>query len=82
MPASVAQLLQRVMAIFRWMPVPHVSSRPRNGSALSATPSKASGYAPNVRMRVNPTMAIPAERCRTHVVIPEQVGGVRTRRRG
>ena len=34
MPASVAQLLHRVMAIFRWMPVPHVSSRPWNGSAL------------------------------------------------
>ena len=37
MPASVAQLLHRVMAIFRWMPVPQVSSRPRNGSALRKT---------------------------------------------
>jgi len=45
MPASVAQLLQRVIAIFRWMPVPHVSSRPRNGSALPTARGRRSDLA-------------------------------------
>ena len=57
MPASVAQLLHRVMAIFRWMPVPHVNSRPRNGSALPAARGT----------RVGRCMLSPILRCRQAV---------------